>query len=188
MKIAEIIKRRKLEIYVIGIPKTIDNDVSFIYKTFGFDTAVGEARKAIDAAHTEAKGARNGIGLAKLMGRHSGFIAAHATLASGNVNICLIPEAPLDLNALFEKIKRRFVKKSICCVALHCNHEAHEETRRKRISLSVALGLIFSYSLAVLPGRHEHQIPGRARARRAGGPSRCTHKYASFLKIHAPCI
>ena len=111
MEIAEIIKRRKLEIYVIGIPKTIDNDVSFIYKTFGFDTAVGEARKAIDAAHTEAKGARNGIGLAKLMGRHSGFIAAHATLASGNVNICLIPEAPLDLNALFEEIKRRFVKK-----------------------------------------------------------------------------
>lgn len=111
MEIAEIIKRRKLDISVIGIPKTIDNDVSFIYKTFGFDTAVGEARKAIDAAHTEAKGARNGIGLVKLMGRHSGFIAAHATLASGNVNICLIPEVPLDLNALFEKIKRRFIKK-----------------------------------------------------------------------------
>ena len=111
MEIAEIIKRRKLDISIIGIPKTIDNDVSFIYKTFGFDTAVGEARKAIDAAHTEAKGARNGIGLVKLMGRHSGFIASHATLASGNVNICLIPEVPLDLNALFEKIRRRFIKK-----------------------------------------------------------------------------
>lgn len=111
MEIAEIIQRRKLDISIIGIPKTIDNDISFIHKTFGFDTAVGEARKAIDAAHVEAKGARNGIGLVKLMGRHSGFIAAHATLASGNVNICLIPEVPFDLNSLFERIKKRFSKK-----------------------------------------------------------------------------
>jgi len=111
MQIEEIIKRRKLDISIIGIPKTIDNDISFIYKTFGFDTAVGEARKAIDAAHVEAKGTRNGIGLVKLMGRHSGFIAAHATLASGNVNICLIPEVPLDINILFEKIKKRLSKK-----------------------------------------------------------------------------
>ena len=111
MQIAEVIKRRKLDISVIGIPKTIDNDISFIYKTFGFDTAVEEARKAINAAHVEAKGVRNGIGLVKLMGRHSGFIAAHATLASGNVNICLIPESPLDLNAFYEKTKKRLSRK-----------------------------------------------------------------------------
>ncbi len=102
------IKKRKLKISIIGIPKTIDNDISFVYKTFGFDTAISEARRAINAAHVEAKGGRNGIGLVKLMGRHSGFIAAHATLASGNVNICIIPEEKLNMNHLFEKIKYRF--------------------------------------------------------------------------------
>ncbi|MBN1164869.1 MAG: ATP-dependent 6-phosphofructokinase [Candidatus Krumholzibacteriota bacterium] len=112
MEIAREIKRRKIDIAVVGIPKTIDNDISFIHKTFGFDTAVGEARKAIDAAHIEAKGARNGIGLVKLMGRHSGFIAAHATLASGNVNICLIPEVPLDIDQLYRKIMKRLSKKN----------------------------------------------------------------------------
>ena len=108
MAIYEEIKRRKLDISVIGIPKTIDNDLSFIYRTFGFYTAVEEAVVAINDAHTEAKGADNGIGLVKLMGRHSGAIAAHATLASGNANVCLIPEIPLDLDKLCEKIKKRF--------------------------------------------------------------------------------
>ncbi|HLE10266.1 MAG: hypothetical protein A2504_04800 [Bdellovibrionales bacterium RIFOXYD12_FULL_39_22] len=110
-KIAEEIKRRNLKISIIGIPKTIDNDILFIHKTFGFDTAVEEARKAISAAHVEAKGARNGIGLVKLMGRHSGFIALHATLASGSVNVCLIPEEEdFSLENLFERIEKRFTK------------------------------------------------------------------------------
>lgn len=112
MCIAEEIKRRKLLISVIGIPKTIDNDISYIHKTFGFDTAVEEARKAIDRAHVEAKGARNGIGVVKLMGRFSGFIATHATLASGNVNICLIPEAPFSLEEFLNKIKTRLETKN----------------------------------------------------------------------------
>ncbi len=111
MAIVEEITRRKLQISIVGVPKTIDNDISFTHKTFGFDTAVEEARKAIDAAHVEAKGARNGIGMVKLMGRHSGFIAAHATLASGNVNICMIPEAPLVLENFFKKVKKRLDKK-----------------------------------------------------------------------------
>ncbi len=111
MDIAEVVKKRKMDVSIIGIPKTIDNDISFIHKTFGFDTAVEEARKAIDAAHIEAKGARNGIGLVKLMGRHSGYIAAHATLASGNVNICLIPEVSLDIDGLCEKVKTRLSRK-----------------------------------------------------------------------------
>lgn len=110
MVIGEEIKKRELDIAVVGIPKTIDNDISFVHRTFGFLTAVEEARKAIDAAHVEAKGTRNGIGMVKLMGRHSGYIAAHATLGSGNVNICLIPEAPLDLNELYQKIEKRFEK------------------------------------------------------------------------------
>ncbi|MBL6990432.1 MAG: ATP-dependent 6-phosphofructokinase [Bacteriovoracaceae bacterium] len=106
--ITEEIQRRKLDVAIIGIPKTIDNDISFVHKTFGFDTAVEEARKAINAAHVEAKGAHNGIGLVKLMGRHSGFIANNATLASGNVNICLIPEEEFDLDKVFKKVKQRF--------------------------------------------------------------------------------
>jgi len=95
--IAREILRRRLPIAVIGIPKTIDNDLEWIVMSFGFSTAVEEARKAILGAHCEARGALNGIGLVKLMGRQSGFIAAHATLSCGDVNFCLIPEVPLVL-------------------------------------------------------------------------------------------
>lgn len=112
MALADEIRRRKLAIGIVGIPKTIDNDISFIHKTFGFDTAVEEARKALNAAHVEATGAYNGIGLVKLMGRDAGFIAAHATLASGNVNICLIPEEPFELERLFQRIKMRLSQRN----------------------------------------------------------------------------
>ncbi len=90
--------RRKLKVSVIGVPKTIDNDIPFIERSFGFETAVDKAAQAIQAAHVEARGAPNGIGLVKLMGRHSGFIAAQATLASGEVNLTLIPEVPFELD------------------------------------------------------------------------------------------
>jgi 6-phosphofructokinase 1 len=79
--LAREIARRKAAISVIGVPKTIDNDLPWIERSFGFATAVEEARRAIAAAHCEARGAWNGVGLLKLMGRNSGFIAAHATLA-----------------------------------------------------------------------------------------------------------
>ncbi len=92
------IERRGLHIAVVGVPKTVDNDVAFVDKTFGFDTAVELARLAVDAAHTEAVGARNGIGIVKLMGRDSGFIAAAATLASRDVNYCLLPEVRYELD------------------------------------------------------------------------------------------
>lgn len=93
----EEIKRRGEDIAIIGIPKTIDNDINMIHKTFGFSTAFAEAINAITCAHTEAKGAPNGIGLVKLMGRHSGFIAVNAALASKDVNFVLIPEQDFDL-------------------------------------------------------------------------------------------
>ena len=82
---------------VIGIPKTIDNDVSFVQKTFGFGTAVPEARRAIYAANTEAEAAPNGIGLVKLMGRDSGFIAAYSVLVDSQANFCLVPEVEFTL-------------------------------------------------------------------------------------------
>jgi 6-phosphofructokinase 1 len=105
--IAEEIRQRGLKISVIGIPKTIDNDISYVERSFGFETAVSEAVKAIDAAHTEAKGARNGIGLVKLMGRESGFIAVYASLARSDVNFCLIPESPFSLEKLLEYVRER---------------------------------------------------------------------------------
>ncbi|GJN00902.1 hypothetical protein PR202_ga18128 [Eleusine coracana subsp. coracana] len=95
--IFEEVRRRGLKVSVAGIPKTIDNDIPVIDKSFGFDTAVEEAQRAINAAHVEAVSAENGIGLVKLMGRHSGFIAQYATLASRDVDCCLIPESPFYL-------------------------------------------------------------------------------------------
>ncbi len=108
--IGEEIKRRGLKIAVVGVPKTIDNDLSFIDSSFGFDTAVSTAVPVVRGAHVEAKGAINGIGLVKVMGRESGFIAAHTSLAQSDVNFCLIPESPFDLegpNGLLENVKRR---------------------------------------------------------------------------------
>jgi len=97
-KMAAEIARRKLPIAIVGIPKTIDNDIKFCFRTFGFYSAVAEAEKVIDRAHVEAKGVLNGIGLVKLMGRQAGFIAAAATLASGEANFTLIPEVPFKLD------------------------------------------------------------------------------------------
>jgi 6-phosphofructokinase 1 len=96
--IAEEVLRRNLNISVIGIPKTIDNDLNLIEKTFGFDTAISEAIKAVQCAHVEAKGAPMGIGLVKLMGRQSGHIAVSAALAQNDANFVLIPEVPFDLD------------------------------------------------------------------------------------------
>jgi 6-phosphofructokinase 1 len=108
--IAKEIARRKLQIAVVGVPKTIDNDIKFCFTTFGFATAVGEAATVINRAHVEARAVYNGIGLVKLMGREAGFIAAAATIASGEANFCLIPELPLVLEGekgFLEKLKRR---------------------------------------------------------------------------------
>jgi len=96
--IAKEIAKRKLPIAIVGIPKTIDNDIKFCFRTFGFFTAVSEAEKIIDCAHIEAKGVLGGVGLVKFMGREAGFIAAAATLASGEANFTLIPEVPFELH------------------------------------------------------------------------------------------
>jgi 6-phosphofructokinase 1 len=97
-EICREIARRELRIAVIVIPKTIDNDIALVSRSFGFDTAVEVATESIHAAHTEAVGSPNGIGLVKLMGRYSGFITANATLALREVNYVLIPEMDFDLD------------------------------------------------------------------------------------------
>ena len=110
LDIAEEIERRKLKIAMIGIPKTVDNDFAFIQKSFGFDTAVAMAVDAVASAHMEATSQMNGIGLVKLMGRESGFIAVHTALASHEVNFVLIPEVPFNLegeNGFFHHLEQR---------------------------------------------------------------------------------
>jgi 6-phosphofructokinase 1 len=96
-RIQEEIARRGSKISIIGVPKTIDNDINLVSQSFGFDTAVEKATEAIRCAHTEAMGALNGVGLVKVMGRESGFIAAQATLALKEVNYVLVPEYPFAL-------------------------------------------------------------------------------------------
>ena len=113
-KISETIKQRGLKISVICIPKTIDNDIHMVSKSFGFDSAVDIATEAVKGAHKEAEGYPNGIGLIKLMGRHSGFIAATAALAQQDVNFVLIPEIDFDLegeNGLLKKLEDRLARR-----------------------------------------------------------------------------
>ena len=109
--IGEECMRRGLKISVVGIPKTIDNDLHFIGRSFGFETAVAAAGNVIRNAHVEAKGTAGGVGLVKLMGRDSGFIAAYASIANPVVNFCLVPEMAFDLegpNGLLTALENRF--------------------------------------------------------------------------------
>lgn len=117
--IQQEVERRRLPISIIGIPKTIDNDLNLVDRTFGFETAVYKAAEIIANAHVEARGAYNGLSIVKLMGRDSGFIAAYATLANTVVNICLIPEVPFHLegrDGLMEALERRFRNGKTHCV------------------------------------------------------------------------
>lgn len=112
------LEKRSLAISVIGIPKTIDNDIEWIERSFGVATAVEEATRALEAAHAEARGAYNGIGLVKLMGRHSGFITAHATLANADVNFCLVPEVPFSLEGFLAALEERLLTRHHAVIAL----------------------------------------------------------------------
>ena len=103
---------------VVGVPKTIDNDVGFVSRTFGFFSAVEEAARVLDCAHTEARSVPGGIGLVKLMGRHAGFITAGATVASQDVNFALIPEVPFALDAFLAALKQRMLAKSHAVIAV----------------------------------------------------------------------
>jgi 6-phosphofructokinase 1 len=121
MQIIAEITRRKLKIAVVGVPKTIDNDIHFIDRSFGFETAVAAAVEVIRAAHVESTGARDGIGLVKLMGRHSGFVACQAALASTDVDLVLIPEVPAVLegeNGVIEYLERVLNRKGNAVVVV----------------------------------------------------------------------
>ncbi|KAA8492507.1 ATP-dependent 6-phosphofructokinase 7 [Porphyridium purpureum] len=121
MKIFDELRERELKVTICGIPKTIDNDIALIDKSFGFDTAVEEAQRAIRSGKVEARSTVNGIGLIKLMGRHSGMIAMYSCLASRDVNACLIPEVPFELNGsngLFQYIQDCFDRRGHCVIVV----------------------------------------------------------------------
>jgi len=103
-------RARGIPLAVVGVPKTIDNDLLYMDRSFGYQTAFTAAYQAVISAHTESRGARNGVGLVKLMGRDSGFIACSAALATGEANFVLIPEVPFQLEGetgLFAQLERR---------------------------------------------------------------------------------
>jgi 6-phosphofructokinase 1 len=142
LAISEEAMRRGMALSVIGIPKTIDNDISYIQKTFGFETAVSEAKRATYAAHVEATGAPNGIGLVKLMGRDSGFIAAYSVLVDNQVNFCLIPEVPFTMEKLLKALKRRLEQRghAVIIIAEGAGQNLFEATGERDASGNIKYG------------------------------------------------
>jgi 6-phosphofructokinase 1 len=140
--IAQEVGRRGLKIAVIGVPKTIDNDIPYVEMSFGFETAVSEAATAVYSAHAEAEGARNGIGLVKLMGRESGYIAAFAALAISDVNFCLVPEVRFSLDSFLEALRERLERRghAVIVVGEGAGQDLLETTGEWDASGNVRLG------------------------------------------------
>jgi len=111
-------QKRGYALSVVGVPKTIDNDVPFVSRTFGFISAIEEAARVLDFAHTEARSVAGGVGLVRLMGRHSGFITAGATIASHDVNFALIPGGPFKPDCFLAALKERLLLKSHVVIAV----------------------------------------------------------------------
>jgi 6-phosphofructokinase 1 len=143
--LADFCRERGLPISVTGVPKTIDNDLGMIDRSFGFESAVEEAVHAIKSAKTEARCAPNGIGIVKLMGRDSGFIAAHATISAGDVDLLLIPELPLNLDPasasnVFLHLERVLEKRGHAVVVLSEGAGADHLLKEKRLAQTDAHG------------------------------------------------
>jgi 6-phosphofructokinase 1 len=117
-KISDEARRRGLDIAVVGVPKTIDNDIPWIDHSFGFQTAFARAAESIRSAHTEASSTDGGLGLVKLMGRHSGFIACYATLANPDVDFVLIPEVPFSVEGFLLCLRKRIAQRGHAVVVV----------------------------------------------------------------------
>jgi 6-phosphofructokinase 1 len=116
-----VIRRQKLKIQLIGVPSSIDNDIPFVDKSFGFETAIAESIPFINAANVEAEGAELGVGIVRIMGNNCGFIAANASLASRDVNICIVPELRFQLygpHGVYESILERAKVKGHCIIVV----------------------------------------------------------------------
>jgi len=160
------ISNRGCRIAVIGVPKTIDNDILFMDRSFGYQTAFAMAFDAVKSAHTEARGARNGVGLVKLMGRDSGFIACSAALATGDANFVLIPEVPFGLDGesgLLARIRRRLVERGHALIIVaegagqeHIPHDSSEteNTDASGNRLHCDIGVFLKAAIAADCRRH----------------------------------
>ncbi|MBC16070.1 MAG: diphosphate--fructose-6-phosphate 1-phosphotransferase [Desulfovibrio sp.] len=143
-KVVKVIAKRELSISVVGLPKTIDNDINFASPSFGFDTAVETAANAIRGAHVEATGAPMGVGLVKVMGRHAGYIAAQSALSCQEVNFVLIPEDPFDIegeNGFLAALEKRMHDRgnAVIVVAEGAGQEHLEDSNQKDASGNVKL-------------------------------------------------
>jgi len=121
LDLSRALRDRDVPLALVGIPKTIDNDLNYVQRTFGFATAVSEADNVVDGAHVEAAGAPNGVGLVKVMGRHSGYIAAATAVANNDVNFVLVPEVPFDLdgdNGLLHHLEKRISRRGHAVVVV----------------------------------------------------------------------
>ena len=137
LAISREIKKQGQKIAVVGIPKTIDNDIPYVRRSFGFETAVSIASEAARAAHNEANGTPNGIGLVRLMGRHSGYIAAATSLATAHANFCLVPEVDFAIDGeggLLHLIEKRMQHAShtLVIVAEGAGQQYFKEEERER--------------------------------------------------------
>lgn len=133
----QVAKSRGHDLAVVGIPKTVDNDVAFVTRTFGYLTAVEEAARVLCCAHTEIHSVHNGVAVVRLMGRHAGFIAAGATVASQDVNFCLVPEVPFKLhgvNGFLPVLKRRVLnrKHALIVVAEGAGQDLFADMKEER--------------------------------------------------------
>ncbi|KAJ9670206.1 hypothetical protein PVL29_026634 [Vitis rotundifolia] len=138
-------RKRRMKVAIVGVPKTIDNDILHMDKTFGFDTAVEESQRAINSAYIEAHSAYRGIGIVKLMGRSSGFIAMQASLASGQIDICLVPEVPFHLHGphgVLSHLEYLLEKKgsAVVCVAEGAGQNFLEKTNATDASGNIVFG------------------------------------------------
>jgi 6-phosphofructokinase 1 len=150
LAISQEARKRGTRIAVIGVPKTIDNDLAFCQRSFGFETAVSLAVEAVESAHVEAHDVMNGVGIVRVMGRESGFIAAHTALASGDVNFVLIPEVPFELEGdtgLLASLKKRLDARhhAVILVAEGAGQDLVDETKGTDASGNKKLGDIGAY-------------------------------------------
>ncbi|MHC4139667.1 MAG: ATP-dependent 6-phosphofructokinase [Planctomycetota bacterium] len=150
LDISEEAKKRGFKVSVIGVPKTIDNDLNFVQKSFGFQTAVSRAVDAVACAHVEAHDGINGIGIVKVMGRESGFIAAHTAMAINDVNYVLIPEVRFDLdgeNGLLANLERRLEQRNhaVILVAEGAGQEYMEDSMASDSSGNIQLNDIGTF-------------------------------------------
>lgn len=150
LDVANEVQKRGLKVAIVGVPKTVDNDLLFIDRSFGFETAVEKAKEAVSSIHMEANSQVNGIGLLKLMGREAGFIATATALASHEANFCLIPEVPFDMdgpNGFLHLLETRLEKRhhAVIIVSEGAGQEHLVKTGEKDASGNIKLADIGTY-------------------------------------------